>query len=140
MCARIGKGFVLVIVVASSALGGCGQTTDPEVGVSTPIEIAHLSIGPMKIEALVNVEDPETVAAVLRLLAEEELSTLAEGGVVGVEDPRVALEVAARVGLDTSDPAVAEGGVLLTTVRMTWGQLKCCYGGDAQCCPKKKEQ
>jgi hypothetical protein len=140
MCARIGKGLVLVIVVAFSTLGGCEQATDPEVGVSTAVGIAHLSIGPMNIEALVNVDDPKTIADVLSLLSEEQLSTLAKGDVVGVDDPKVALKIAARVGLDTSFPAAAEGGVLLSTFRVTWGQLKCCYGGNDECCPKKKEK
>lgn len=140
MCARIGKGFVLVIAVAFSVLGGCEETTDPEVGVSTPIGIAHLSIGPMEIEGLVNVEDPGAIADVLAVLSEEEIRLLAEGGVICVEDPRLTLEIAKTVGLDTSPHAVTEGGILMAAVHMTWGQLKCCYAGNAACCTKKKEQ
>lgn len=135
----ISRGFVLIAVVAFSALGGCGQTTHPEEAVSIPTGIEHLSIGPMEIEAVANVEGPEAIADVLSLLSEEQLSALVEGDVLCVEEPSVALAVATQVGLDTSNPVVIEGGILLAADSLTWGQLKCCYL-SLTCCHKEKEQ
>lgn len=140
MCARISRVFLPVMVAALCVLWGCGQTTDPkEEVVVTPACISHLSIGPMEVEALLEVDDPARIAKVLALLSEEEWTVLERREVLHVGDTKVARDIARRIGLDTSVPGTPAGGVLLSSVRMTWGQLKCCYAGNVQCCPTKKK-
>jgi len=135
------RGFVLLVIVAITVSIACQRATDPKNSTATPFEIEHLSVGAAEIEALVDVDDPDTIADVLALLSGDQLAALAQGDVLHVEDPALALKLAEASGLDASSPATTEGGLLLADCNMTWGQLKCCYAGNAGCCcPKKKEQ
>jgi hypothetical protein len=137
------RGFVLLVIAAITAFIACQRVTDPKNSTATPfeIEIEHLSVGAAEIEAMVDVDDPGTIGDVLGLLSVDQLAALAQGHIIHVEDPALALKVAKASGLDTSNPATAEGGLLLADCDMTWAELKCCYGGHPECCcPKKKEQ
>ena len=133
MRAWISRGFVLLAIVATTAFITCQRVTDPKNSTATPfeIEIEHLSVGAAEIEALVDVDDPGRIGDVLALLSVDQLTALTQGHVIHVEDAALALKVAKASGLDTSNPATTEGGVLLADCDMTWGQLKCCYGGGA---------
>lgn len=141
MCTRTSCGLMLIVILAFSAVWVGEQATGQEPVASTGARISHLAVGSMDVEAVVNTDDSETIAAVLALLSREHISVLKRGVVLNVKDPELALKIAKASGLDTSNPATTEGGLLLADCNLTLGQLKCCLGGYVECCcPKKKEQ
>ncbi len=154
---RVGIHAAVVSMTMASALSGCQQTEGPEdvalaeKASSIPRQVAindianttgitHLLIATVEVGVLGGTDDPIAVAEILSLLTETERSTLTQRRLVHVVDPDLAAEIAAIVGINMSDPAVAADGLLVTSyIATTWGQIKCCYK-DPKCCPKKKKE